>query len=204
MKIYESLNNIMQDIEAIKKEKRNQSQGYQFRGIDDMYNSLHPLFKKHRVFIASNIISSTREERKTAKGGLLIYTIIRCEFSFIADDGSKVITSIEGEAMDSGDKSCNKAMSTALKYSLMQMFLIPTEERLDTEYESHEPVSKKTKITEAQYKKAIERINSGDLEVAQKCIDSFSLTADQKQALENLAAAVHSHGGEVTFEIESE
>jgi hypothetical protein len=33
--------------------------------------------------------------------------------------------------MDSGDKGMNKAMSIALKYSLLQMLLIPTEEQKD-------------------------------------------------------------------------
>ena len=46
-------------------------------------------------------------------------------------DGSSVETVNVGEAMDSGDKGFNKAMSIALKYSLLQMFLIPTEEQKD-------------------------------------------------------------------------
>ena len=46
----------MQDIEAIGKNKKNAQQGYSFRGIDDMYNALQPLFKKHAVFITSNVL----------------------------------------------------------------------------------------------------------------------------------------------------
>lgn len=147
--IYQALNAIMQEIEAIGKNKKNASQGYSFRGIDDMYNALQPLFKNHQVFITSNVLESKREERHTAKGGVLIYTIAKCQFKFFTTDGSFVESVLEGEAMDSGDKSTNKAMSTALKYALMQMFLIPTEEKLDTEYDTHEitpkqkPASKK-------------------------------------------------------------
>lgn len=136
--IYQSLNAIMQEVDAIGKNKKNQQQGYSFRGIDDMYNALQPLFKTHQVFITSNVLESKREERQTAKGGVLIYTIAKCQFKFYANDGSFVESVLEGEAMDSGDKSTNKAMSTALKYALMQMFLIPTEEKLDTEYDTHE------------------------------------------------------------------
>lgn len=136
--IYQALNAIMQEIEAIGKNKKNASQGYSFRGIDDMYNALQPLFKHHQVFITSNVLESKREERQTAKGGVLIYTIAKCQFKFFTTDGSFVESVLEGEAMDSGDKSTNKAMSTALKYALMQMFLIPTEEKLDTEYDTHE------------------------------------------------------------------
>lgn len=141
--IYQALNGVMHEIEAIGKNKTNPQQGYKFRGIDDMYNALQPLFKKHSVFIVSNVLESKREERQTQRGGTLIYTIAKCQFKFFTTDGSFVESILEGEAMDSGDKSTNKAMSTALKYALMQMFLIPTEEKLDTEYDTHEVVSKK-------------------------------------------------------------
>ena len=140
--IYQAINSIMQDIEAIGKNKKNAQQGYSFRGIDDMYNALQPLFKKHAVFITSNVMESKREERLTKSGGALIYTIAKCQFKFFTTDGSFIESILEGEAMDSGDKSTNKAMSTALKYALMQMFLIPTEEKLDTEYDTHEVVIK--------------------------------------------------------------
>lgn len=143
--IYQAINNIMQDVDAIGKNKTNSMQGYKFRGIDDMYNALQPLFKKHNVFIASNVLESKREERQTAKGGVLIYTIAKCQFKFFTVDGSFIESVLEGEAMDSGDKSTNKAMSTALKYALMQMFLIPTEEKLDTEFDTHEIVAKTVK-----------------------------------------------------------
>ena len=144
--IYQAINSIMQDVDAIGKNKKNAQQGSSFRGIDDMYNALQPLFKKHNVFIASNVLESKREERLTAKGGTLIYTIAKCQFKFFTIDGSFIESVLEGEAMDSGDKSTNKAMSTALKYALMQMFLIPTEEKLDTEYETHEVVPKLNEV----------------------------------------------------------
>jgi hypothetical protein len=146
--IYQAINSIMQDISAIGKNKKNSQQGYSFRGIDDMYNALQPMFKEHNVFITSNVLESKREERQTQKGGTLIYTIAKCQFKFYTVDGSFIESIIEGEAMDSGDKSTNKAMSTALKYALMQMFLIPTEEKLDTEYQSHEVVAKTVKQPE--------------------------------------------------------
>lgn len=53
-------------------------------------------------------------------------------------DGSSVETVNVGEAMDSADKGMNKAMSIALKYSLLQMFLIPTEEPKDPDRDTPE------------------------------------------------------------------
>jgi hypothetical protein len=157
--IYQALDSIMQEIEAIGKNKKNASQGYSFRGIDDMYNSIQPLFKKHHVFIVSNVLDSKREERQTSKGGTLIYTIAKCQFKFYTTDGTFVESVLEGEAMDSGDKSTNKAMSTALKYALMQMFLIPTEEKLDTEYDTHEVIAKVVKAPAPITEPAINEID---------------------------------------------
>lgn len=144
-KIFTLIPKIMAEVGAIEKTRRNttQGQGYAFRGIDDVYLALQGPLSKHGVFYAPNVLEVNREERQTKSGGNLIYTVLKVEFSFYADDGStfKVVT--YGEAMDSGDKSCNKAMSAALKYALLQTFCIPTEEDKDTENDSPEPSTRK-------------------------------------------------------------
>jgi hypothetical protein len=43
-----------------------------------------------------------------------------------------------GEAMDSGDKSSNKAMSAAYKYAAFQAFCIPTEGDNDADATTHD------------------------------------------------------------------
>lgn len=186
--IYSKMIAILQDVGAIGKNKKNEQQGYKFRGIDDMYNALHPLFSSHGVFITSEVLESKREDRLTKSGGTLIYTIIKVKFSFTAEDGSEVASIIEGEAMDSGDKSTNKALSTALKYALMQMFLIPTDEKIDTEYQSHDLAPQKKALSELQYKKAIDRILSGEQGVIEKLNAVFVLSDIQiakfKEAVE--------------------
>ena len=84
-------------------------------------------------------------ERTTSKGYSLLYVVVSGEFDFIStEDGSKVTIKTFGEAMDSGDKATNKAMSVAYKYAAFQAFCIPTEETTqDADKETHEvlPVS---------------------------------------------------------------
>ena len=191
--IYKAVNSIMQEIEAIGKNKTNSMQGYKFRGIDDMYNALQPLFKKHEVFITSNVLESKREERQTAKGGVLIYTIARCQFRFVTTDGSFIESVLEGEAMDSGDKSTNKAMSTALKYALMQMFLIPTEEKLDTEYDSHEVTPKQKPVQKQPVSKPVPEASEIDI-LARKSyatIDDLLLVLDSCETIGQLNSLYH-------------
>lgn len=136
MKIYGAIAAAMAEIGSISKSKRNQQQGFQYRGIDDVMNTLYPILSKHGLFIAPEVIEHTREERTTKNGGNLIYSILKVRYTMYADDGSNVSATVIGEGMDSADKSSNKAMSVAMKYAMFQLFCIPTEEMVDPDAET--------------------------------------------------------------------
>jgi hypothetical protein len=135
-KIYELIGKAMADIGAIGKDSYNSQQKYKFRGIDAVYNALNPVLTKYGLFICPEILDQKREERSTASGGLLKYTVLTMRYRVFADDGSFVEMTVVGEGMDSGDKSANKAMSVAMKYAMFQLFCIPTEEMIDPDGES--------------------------------------------------------------------
>jgi hypothetical protein len=145
MKIYQAMRAVMSDIGAlgITKSRKNQQQGYSFRGIDEVYNEMNPLFAKHGVLMLPRVISSEQTDRMNKSGGLLIYTRLHIEFDFIAtEDGSKHTVATVGEAMDSADKSSNKAMAAAYKYAAMMAFCIPTEGDNDADATTHQVVPK--------------------------------------------------------------
>ena len=129
--IYGKIANILKETKAIGKTEKNQQQGFKFRGIDNVMNELHELFSKNEVFILQEVQSYTTENRPTKLGGTNTFTRATIKFRYMTTDGSCIETVNVGEAMDSGDKGMNKAMSIALKYSLLQMFLIPTDEPKD-------------------------------------------------------------------------
>ena len=129
--IYSKIANILKETKAITKSEKNQQQGFKFRGIDNVMNELHELFAKNEVFILQEVKEFTTENRPTKSGGTNTFTRATITFRYMTTDGSFVETTNVGEAMDSGDKGMNKAMSIALKYSLLQMLLIPTEEQKD-------------------------------------------------------------------------
>lgn len=136
--IYQRMANILADCTHIGKDRENKEQKYRFRGIDDSYNMLHDHFAKHQVFVMPTVVSESRAERPTKSGGVMTYTILKVKFRFTTIDGSSVECETIGEAADTGDKSSNKAMSTAMKYALFMVFLIPTEGDNDTENSSPE------------------------------------------------------------------
>lgn len=124
---------------GIAKSRRNQQQGYQFRGIDEVYGALAPLLAAHGLCILPRVLSREVTERATAKGGTLFYVVVDVEFDLVAaSDGSKHTIRTIGEAMDSADKATNKAMSAAYKYAAFMAFAIPTEGDNDADSTTHE------------------------------------------------------------------
>lgn len=130
-KIFSALTSIIGEVNAIGKNNKNQQQGFMFRGIDDVMNELHTLFGKYKVMIVPEVVEYDVKEKQTKTGSVMYQTRTRVRFHFTSEDGSEVVTTNVGEAMDSADKGMNKTMSCALKYALMQMFLIPTKETED-------------------------------------------------------------------------
>lgn len=154
MNIYQSITKIMEDVPSIGKTQRNKTQGFMYRGIDDVMNALQPLLAKNKVFIVPEILEQTREERTTSKGGNLIYSICKIKYKFYAEDGSSVEAITIGEGMDSGDKATNKAMAIAMKYALFQVFCIPTDEMKDPDSETPEQSTKKSSVTDNKISEA--------------------------------------------------
>jgi len=138
--IYGKILDIQEEIPAILKDRKFEQNGreiYKFRGIDDLYNAINPLFKKHRVFMTPEILEHTSEEKPGQSGKVLFYEKMVIRYKLWAEDGSSVEASTKGIGMDSGDKAGNKAMSVAQKYALIQIFSIPTDERKDPEDDDH-------------------------------------------------------------------
>ena len=140
MKVYEKIAAVTAELSkvGISKDSKNQSQGYAFRGIDAVYGALSPLLSKHGLCILPRVTDRQVIERQNRQGTALFYVTLTVEFDFVAaEDGSKHTVVTIGEAMDSGDKASNKAMSAAYKYAAFQAFCIPTEAD-DADAHTHE------------------------------------------------------------------
>lgn len=143
--VYAAINAVQKSLAAtgIGKDRKNEQQGYKFRGIDDVYNAVSRLLADNGLCIMPRCTERNVVERTNAKGTALFYVTVRMEFDFVAAaDGSIHTVVTFGEAMDSGDKATNKAMSAAYKYALMQTFAIPTEGDNDADATTHEVVGK--------------------------------------------------------------
>lgn len=125
--------------EGISKSRKNEQQGYKFRGIDDVYAALSRHLSEQKLCILPRVVERSTVERPTKSGGVSTYTTLTVEFDLVsAVDGSTHTIRTVGEAMDTADKSSNKAQSAAMKYACLLAFQIPTEGDNDTENHHHE------------------------------------------------------------------
>lgn len=145
-KVYMAINTVMAHMskEGIAKDRRSGDGGgprFVFRGIDDIYNALSSVMADAKLMMLPRVLERSNVERATKNGGVMFYTTVKVEFDLVsAEDGSKHTVVTFGEAMDTSDKSTNKAMSAAFKYAAMQAFCIPTEGDNDADAATHEVV----------------------------------------------------------------
>ena len=168
MKVYQAINAVQAALskDGIAKNRTNtQGSGYKFRGIDDVYNALAPLLAAHALVIIPRMIARHCVERQSKSGGALFYVTVEAEFDFVsAEDGSTATARTFGEAMDSGDKATNKAMSAAYKYAAFQAFAIPTEGNPDADAETHEVVHGMAPSILQDWVQAIELAEANEVE----------------------------------------
>ncbi len=182
MKVYQAINEVASELAqmGIAKNSKNQMQGFNFRGIDAVYNALAPLLAKYKLAILPRCTERVCVERTNAKGTALFYVTVKADFDFVGVDGSKHTVTTYGESMDSGDKATNKAMSAAYKYAAFQAFCIPTEETaIDADGETHEV--KNHALSDSQYTDILTAINEAE---SVKPIGEFLKSAVSKGATE--------------------
>lgn len=191
--IFKKIPAIMKDIEPIAKGRKNQQQGYSYRGVDDVMNELSPILSKHGVFPVTTVLVSNPLEPITSKSGTAGFHAVRTyQFRLYAEDGSFIEGTVEGESSDFGDKAIGKAHSYAYRDFLMKTFVIPTEGDHDTDSQTPEikavekpkkPIEKPL-CTNAILEKAVQRARSGEEGIFEKLTATFQLLPEHIQAWE--------------------
>ena len=136
--IHSLMSKVMKEVTHIGKDRKNPQQGYNFRGIDDVYNTLHGVLSANGVYFVPEVLEHAAIEGQTKSGTATINRTVKVRFTFYAPDGSSVQATTLGEGTDMSDKAANKAQSAAVKYCLIQVFCIPTQEMIDSEDDTPE------------------------------------------------------------------
>jgi hypothetical protein len=137
-KVVSAIARVMAEVGAVGKSRKNSAQNYAFRGVDDVAH-VQEVMAKCGLVVIPRVVEREREMLASKSGGSMVSVRLLVEHTFYCEeDGSSVVCTTLGEAMDSGDKASNKAMSAALKYCLTESLLIPTYE-VDRDTEDHSP-----------------------------------------------------------------
>jgi hypothetical protein len=125
--IYRLLMEAKRRVGAVGKLGHNVKQNYDFRGIDDVVNTVSPVFAELGILILPQLATAQTRDIVSTSGSKMREVTLSVGYRFQGPiDFLDVI--VPGEAMDSGDKSTPKAMSVALRIALLQALLIPTRE----------------------------------------------------------------------------
>ena len=126
--VHQALNKVMGDVQAVKKDSKNQAQRFNFRGIDAVMNAVGPALRKHGVTILPEDVDVHRSNGTTANGKPAAEVVLKVTYRVYGPGGDSVHGRVAAEAMDFGDKAIAKAMSVAYRTFLLQALTIPTDE----------------------------------------------------------------------------
>ena len=136
--IAQALNEVMKQVGAVKKNDRNASQGFNFRGIDAVVNAVSPALQKYGVIVVPSVEDYEYASVEIGKNRTVMgHVKVKVTYTFIGAGGDAIKATVVGEAMDSGDKATAKAMSVAFRTALLQTLSLPTDEA-DPDSQSYE------------------------------------------------------------------
>lgn len=144
--IHEAKLAVMGDVEYVQKTgEMTQGFRYKYVTVDEVIAKLRPSMVDHGIHFAPTKMDILHQEQyTTAKGAVMNRVLLGVSYrlshvSGTSEDGYSV-----GEGTDSGDKACNKAMTAAKKYALLQSFCLETGED-DPDHHSSEEQERKPK-----------------------------------------------------------
>jgi hypothetical protein len=147
-KVYAAIGAVQRELceKAIGKEGNNAAQGFRFRGIDQVHNTLSPILARNKLLILPSVVHREQlSDALTKSGGTNFRCVVTVQFVFVStEDGSRHSVIYIGESADTGDKGTSKALSMAYKYFAIQSLCIPVQPGSvdDADGDSPEPATK--------------------------------------------------------------
>ena len=137
---------VMAELHGIKKTGRNVTQNYDFVEAAEVANLIRPKLAQRGVAIFASAIDR-QEEQITAKSGASgLRVVTTMQFTLVdSETGEMMTVQHYGEGQDYGDKAINKSYTAALKYFLLDNFILGSKEdaEADTSTDTDQPIDRK-------------------------------------------------------------
>lgn len=149
--IFKALSAVQSDLAkvGIAKTKQNKQQGYAYRGIDDVLNTIAPILATHGVLIIPNVLNKEIKIVNTKSGGTASHVVVEVGFVLYDSNGDSICHTAYGESLDTSDKAVNKAVTAAYKYFLFHAFCVPIEGVGDADNENIEQAAPEPALVSA-------------------------------------------------------
>lgn len=116
--IYKKIAKVMQDIQKVPKNGRNDFHKYNYVTESDLLEHIRPILLKAGLAFFTTVEEQERDGE---------FTKVKMKFTLVDTESGETLESVFwGEGQDKGDKGLYKAYTGATKYFLMKTFLIPT------------------------------------------------------------------------------
>jgi len=124
--LYSKVAKVMGKVGKIEKSGYNKYDDYEYATAEDIKEALRPLCAEENLWISSEVKGYSKKQVQTQRGNsteieLGMYFTLRC-----GDTGAKVKLLYSGYALDEGDKHIYKAYTGAIKYFLINNFMLST------------------------------------------------------------------------------
>lgn len=128
-KIYAAIAAVSEEAGALAPTKGGAGVPFSFRGVDATVAHVAPFLKKHGIIIVPEVKDKVTTSREVGNK-VVTQTDLVTSFHFIhTEDGSEVVATTAGLAMDFADRSAAQAQSVAFRVAILQTFTLPTHDR---------------------------------------------------------------------------
>lgn len=136
--IYQALNNVMRDVQSVRKAEKNTHGGFNFRGIDAVTNAVGPALREHGVIVVPKVLDAQYDTVHVGqKQTVMSRVALRVRFTWVGPEGDSIESEVQSESFDSGDKATAKAHSVAFRTAMLQTLCLPTDEK-DPDMDTYE------------------------------------------------------------------
>lgn len=165
--IYQRINQVMSEVEAVQKESKKVNGQYTFVSHDAVSKALHMPMVKAGIVMVPDIISCTHDGNRTS---------VQMALKFVNADkpDDMVIINAFGQGIDQQDKGIGKAVSYAVKYGLLKMFCLETGDDVEKDNIDHVPAKVEVKaevkkLSPDQIAHIVKLLNSDEDAIAKIC-----------------------------------
>lgn len=180
--IYQRINEVMTEVEAVQKENKKVNGQYTFVSHDAVSKALHNPMVKAGIVMIPTIKELKQDGNRTE---------VTMEISFVNMDKpeDRVIVQYSGYGIDPQDKGVGKAISYAVKYALLKVFCLETGDDVEKDSIEYRPEAPKPECISKEQVKFINGLGEQNPDQLEKILKA--LKGEGVNRVEEIPAGIY-------------